>query len=172
MRDCLRIGCYDIVVLIRQVDEAGLQWAENALDKHLCLVTRPMLNDDLVCCKNAISKFMCIYLRSISKAPKKQNRRKCRIRTRGCPRGETVGPCNEWQETICTSLGKYFSNAARSGALTEVWPATTAPTLLAKKKKHQAIRARRRIDRIEATDEMQICKLKKVLEDLYWLVQN
>lgn len=70
MRDCLRIGCYDIVVLIRQVDEAGLQWAENALDKHLCLVTRPMLNDDLVCCKNAISKFMCIYLRSISKAPK------------------------------------------------------------------------------------------------------
>ena len=52
-------------------------------------------------------------------------------RTSGWPFVGTVGPCNEWQETICTSSGRYFSNASRSGALTDVWPATMAPTLVA-----------------------------------------
>ena len=51
--------------------------------------------------------------------------------TRGWPRGETVGPCSEWQDTICTSSGKYFSNAAFSGAFTEVCPPTIAPTFVA-----------------------------------------
>lgn len=48
-----------------------------------------------------------------------------------------MGPCNEWQETICTSSGRYFSKASFSGALTEVCPATIAPTLVAG---HQNIR--------------------------------
>lgn len=33
---------------------------------------------------------------------------------------------------MCTSSGRYFSNASRSGVLTEVWPPTIAPTLVAK----------------------------------------
>lgn len=53
------------------------------------------------------------------------------IRTSGWPFVATVGPCSEWQETICTSSGRYRSNAARSGALTDVWPPTIAPTLVA-----------------------------------------
>lgn len=53
------------------------------------------------------------------------------IHTSGWPRGETVGPCSEWQETICTSSGRYFSNAAFSGAFTEVCPPTIAPTFVA-----------------------------------------
>ena len=52
-------------------------------------------------------------------------------RTSGWPFVGTVGPCNEWQETICTSSGKYFSKASHSGALTDVWPETMAPTLVA-----------------------------------------
>ena len=51
--------------------------------------------------------------------------------TKGCPRGETVGPWREWHDTIWTSSGRCFSNAAFSGALTEVCPATMAPTLVA-----------------------------------------
>jgi hypothetical protein len=42
-----------------------------------------------------------------------------------------VGPCREWQETMWTSGGRYFSKAVFSGALTEVWPATIAPTFVA-----------------------------------------
>lgn len=42
-----------------------------------------------------------------------------------------MGPCSEWQETICTSSGRYFSNAAFSGAFTEVCPPTIAPTFVA-----------------------------------------
>lgn len=53
------------------------------------------------------------------------------IPTRGCPAVETVGPCSEWQETMCTSAGRYFSKAAFSGAFTDVWPATIAPTFVA-----------------------------------------
>jgi hypothetical protein len=33
-----------------------------------------------------------------------------------------------------TSAGRYFSKAARSGALTEVWPETMAPILVAVRK--------------------------------------
>lgn len=51
--------------------------------------------------------------------------------TRGCPNGDTVGPCSEWHDTMCTSGGRYFSNAIFSGALTDVWPETIAPTLVA-----------------------------------------
>ena len=51
--------------------------------------------------------------------------------TRGWPNGETVGPCREWHDTMWTSSGRYFSNAAFSGALTDVWPETIAPTLVA-----------------------------------------
>ena len=32
---------------------------------------------------------------------------------------------------MCTSSGRCCSNAIRSGALTDVWPATIAPTLVA-----------------------------------------
>lgn len=32
---------------------------------------------------------------------------------------------------MCTSLGRYFSNAAFSGALTDVWPDTMAPNFVA-----------------------------------------
>lgn len=35
---------------------------------------------------------------------------------------------------MCTSSGRCFSNAARSGALTDVWPATIAPTFVAEAK--------------------------------------
>ena len=55
--------------------------------------------------------------------------------TSGSPSGDTVGPCNEWQETISTSGGRYFSNAARSGALTDVCPPTIAPTFVAARQK-------------------------------------
>lgn len=43
-----------------------------------------------------------------------------RVLTRGWPIGFTVGPCNEWHETMCTSSGRNFSKAAFSGAFTEV----------------------------------------------------
>lgn len=51
--------------------------------------------------------------------------------TNGCPSVVTVGPCNEWMETMCTSAGRYFSNASFSGALTEVCPATIEFILVA-----------------------------------------
>lgn len=51
--------------------------------------------------------------------------------TSGCPFGLTLGPCSEWHDTISTSAGRCFSNAASSGALQEVWPPTMAPTLVA-----------------------------------------
>jgi hypothetical protein len=51
--------------------------------------------------------------------------------TKGCPLGSTFGPCREWQVNISTSSGRYFSNAVISGALQDVWPPTTAPTLVA-----------------------------------------
>ena len=44
-----------------------------------------------------------------------------------------MGPCKEWHETILTSSGRYFSNAVFSGALTEVCPATMAPTFVAER---------------------------------------
>jgi hypothetical protein len=51
--------------------------------------------------------------------------------TRGWLIGETVGPWREWHDTMCASEGRYLSKAFFSGALTEVWPATMAPTLVA-----------------------------------------
>ena len=52
-------------------------------------------------------------------------------RTRGCPKGDTVGPWSEWQDTMYASAGRCFSKAILSGALTEVCPATMAPTFVA-----------------------------------------
>lgn len=51
--------------------------------------------------------------------------------TRGWPLGSTLGPWREWQETMSMSAGRYFSKAAISGALVEVWPPTMAPSLVA-----------------------------------------
>lgn len=111
----------------------------------------------------------------ISEVSRAQNRRKCLTLTRGCPRGETVGPCKEWQETICTSLGKYFSKAARSGALTEVCPATMAPSLLATKQKQRREKegkrsVRRRRDGVDVIDEMRD-QTFVVLDAWHWLVK-
>lgn len=64
MRDGLRIGCYDIVIFIRQVYEARLERAENALDEHERLIARPMLNDDLHDAKMQ-SALLRTYLRGI-----------------------------------------------------------------------------------------------------------
>ena len=52
-------------------------------------------------------------------------------RTSGWPRESTPGACREWQLTISTSGGRYFSNAAISGALQDVWPPTIAFVLVA-----------------------------------------
>ena len=40
--------------------------------------------------------------------------------TKGCPSGLTEGPWREWTEMMNTSDGRWASNAARSGALTDV----------------------------------------------------
>lgn len=40
--------------------------------------------------------------------------------TNGWPLGLTLGPWSEWHDTISTSAGRCFSNAASSGALQEV----------------------------------------------------
>ena len=53
------------------------------------------------------------------------------VLTSGWPRGSTLGPWSEWQDTISTSAGRYFSKAAISGALQEVCPPTMAPCLVA-----------------------------------------
>lgn len=46
---------------------------------------------------------------------------RCLITIKGWPLGSTPGPCMEWHEIMCTSSGKYFSNASTSGFLTEVY---------------------------------------------------
>jgi hypothetical protein len=51
--------------------------------------------------------------------------------TNACPSEGTVGPWREWIETMLTSDGRCCSKAARSGALTDVCPETTALTLVA-----------------------------------------
>lgn len=51
--------------------------------------------------------------------------------TSGCPVGSTFGPCNEWHEMMCTSCGRCLSNAAFSGALTDVCPEMMEPILAA-----------------------------------------
>ena len=56
------------------------------------------------------------------------------VLTRGWFRGSTFGPCKEWQHTISTSSGRYFSKAAISGALQEVCPPTMAPCLVASRR--------------------------------------
>jgi hypothetical protein len=53
------------------------------------------------------------------------------VLTSGWPRGDTVGPCREWHDTMWTSWGRCLSKASFSGALTDVWPATIAPTFVA-----------------------------------------
>lgn len=56
---------------------------------------------------------------------------RCLMRARGWPLGSTFGPCREWHDTIWTSGGRFFSNAAISGALHDVWPPTIAPCFVA-----------------------------------------
>lgn len=51
--------------------------------------------------------------------------------TKGWPRGSTLGPCKEWQDTMSTSLGRCSSKALISGSLHDVWPPTMAPSLVA-----------------------------------------
>jgi hypothetical protein len=54
------------------------------------------------------------------------------ILTSGWPLGSTLGPWREWHETMSTSAGRCFSNAAISGALQDVWPPTIAPCFVAR----------------------------------------
>ena len=60
--------------------------------------------------------------------------------TSGCPLESTSGPCSEWHEIIRTSSGRYFSNAAISGALHDVCPPTMAPSLVAAQKSERNVR--------------------------------
>jgi len=56
---------------------------------------------------------------------------RCGMMMSGCPDGETLGPCREWQQIMSMSDGRCFSKAAISGALQEVWPPTMAPCFVA-----------------------------------------
>jgi len=112
--DSLNICRHKVMVFVREIYKSRAEAAENAFYEMQALVGSPMLDDDLV------------YVTGI------QEKRINDKRTNGCPTGETVGPCMECNETMWTSGGRYFSNASFSGALTEVWPATTAPNLVAR----------------------------------------
>ena len=118
--DGLRVGCHVVVLVVAHVDEAGLERREDALDEADLRVWCAVLDYDLDVDIAGVSLEFDFVKAGGGKG-----------RTRAWPSGATVGPWSEWIETMWTSLGRYFSNASRSGAFTEVWPETIAPTLVA-----------------------------------------
>jgi hypothetical protein len=119
MCDCLSIGCYDVMVFIGEVHISRTKTSQYVLYKPKRWIWCAMFDEDL--------------------ARRINNRRTVDwlvgwLPTRGWPKGETVGPCKEWHDTIWTSSGKYFSNVIFSEAFTEVCPETMASTGVAERR--------------------------------------
>lgn len=116
MCNCLRIGRDLVVLLVAEVDPPALQRLDYFFH---CLHLRrgaSVLDQDLP--QTPVS-WSCGMIPS--------------EHTKAWPTGDTLGPCKECKDMMETSWGRCLSNASLSGALTDVCPATIAPSFVAAK---------------------------------------
>lgn len=108
MGNCLGIGGDTIVHFTGEIDMLRTERGKDLIDELKAFIGGTVLDQDLDDTRCSVLGRAGMELGWVRRP------------TRGCPFGLTLGPCSEWHDTISTSCGRCFSNAASSGALQDV----------------------------------------------------